>query len=155
VAIAHQVRIAAERAATARDVRRAQAARSAGRSIARAQFELERLILVDRAATLAAHAQSQVLPVPGTITPVERAWVLCWHLLAASARLHGLAFDAGHARFGERQTADALALIREALRDLESLLDPDRRLALRTTLTPSALSLESQWRLFRSAARIW
>jgi hypothetical protein len=148
VAIAHQARIAAERAATARETRHAQAARRSAHAIAGALAELERLILADRAAGLAEQSRGNALPVPGTVTPAERAWVLGWHLLAAAARLHGSASAGGRPSFGERETADAVALIRQALRELQPLLASHRRLELRAALTNSAVSLDAQLRLF-------
>jgi hypothetical protein len=148
VAIAHQARIAAERAATAREVRQARAARRSGQAIAGALTELERLILPDRAAGLAERSRGNPLPVAGTVTPAERAWVLGWHLLAAAARLHGSASAGGRPSFGERETTDAVALVRQALRELQPLLASERRLQLRAALTNSALSLDAQLRLF-------
>jgi hypothetical protein len=148
VAIAHQARIAADRAATARETRHAQAARRSAHAIAGALAELERLILADRAAGLAEQSRGNALPVPGTVTPAERAWVLGWHLLAAAARLHGSASAGGRPSFGERETADAVALIRQALRELQPLLASQRRLELRAALTNSAVSLDAQLRLF-------
>jgi hypothetical protein len=109
VVIAHQARIAAERAATARETCHAQAARRCARAIAGALAELERLILADRAAGLAEQSRGNPLSVPGTATPAERAWVLGWHLLAAAARLHGRASAGGRASYGERETAEAIA----------------------------------------------
>jgi hypothetical protein len=148
VAIAHQARIAAERAATARETRHAQAARRSAEAIAGALAELERLILADRAAWVAEQSRDNPLPVPGTITPAERAWVLAWHSLAAAARLHGTASAGGGPSFGERETAHAVALIRQALRELQPLLASERRLQLRAALSHSDLSLDAQLRLF-------
>jgi hypothetical protein len=148
IAIAHQARIAAERAATARDVRHASAARRAARTIAGALAQLETLILADRAAALAELSRGNVLLVAGTVTPAERAWVLGWHLLAAVARLHGSASTAGRPRFGERQAADAASLMRQALRELQPLLGLQRCRELEAALTSSALSLDAQLRLF-------
>jgi hypothetical protein len=148
VAIAHQARIAAERAATARETRRAQAARRSAHAIAGALAQLERLILADRAAGLAEQSRGNPLPVPGTATPAERAWVLGWHLLAAAARLHGSASAGGRPRFGEREAADAVALIRQALCELQPLLTYQRRLQLRAALTNSDVSLDAQLQLF-------
>src|SRR3954469_9936426 len=101
VAIAHQAHIAAERAATVRGPREARAARAAEDALAGALAQLERLILPDRAAGLANQARHASLAVPATATPAERAWVLAWHLLAAGARLHGRATEAGRPVFGE------------------------------------------------------
>jgi hypothetical protein len=151
VVIAHQARIAAERAATARDARRAQAARRAAEAVAGALLELERLVLPDRAASVAQRSRDNPLAVPGTVTPVERTWVLGCHLLAAAARLHGRASAGGRPRFGERETADAIALIRQALCELKPLLASERRLELRANLAPSTLSLDAQLRLFAPA----
>jgi hypothetical protein len=148
VAIAHQARIAAERAATARETRHAQAARRSAHAIAAALAELERLILADRAARLAEQSRGSPLPVPGTVTPAERAWVLGWHLLAAAARLHGSASAGGRPSFGERETANAVALIRQALCELQPLLASERRFELHATLTSSAVSSDAQLRLF-------
>ncbi|MGH2945295.1 MAG: hypothetical protein ACRDPC_03355 [Solirubrobacteraceae bacterium] len=148
VAIAHEARVAAERAATARDVRHARAARRSAHAIAGALAELERLILADRAAGLAEQSRGNPLPVPGTVTPAERAWVLGWHLLAAAARLHGTASAGGRPSFGERETANAVALIRQGLCELQPLLASERRLQLRAALTNSAVSLDAQLRLF-------
>jgi hypothetical protein len=148
VAIAHQARIAAERAATVRETRHAQAARRSAHAIAGALAELERLILADRAAGLAKRSRGNPLPVPGTVTPAERAWVLGWHLLAAVARLHRSASAGGRPSFGERETADAVALIRQALCELKPLLASGRRLELRATLVPATLSLDAQLRFF-------
>jgi hypothetical protein len=148
VAIAHQARIAAERAGTARETRHARAARRSAHAIADALTQLERLILADRAARLAEQSRGSPLSVPDTVTPAERAWVLGWHLLAAAARLHGNATAGGRPSFGERETANAVALIRQALRDLQPLLAPERRLELRAALTNSAISLDAQLRLF-------
>jgi hypothetical protein len=130
VAIAHQARIAAERAATARETRHAHAARRSADAIAGALAELERLILADRAARLAERSRDNPLSVPGTVTPAERAWVLGWHLLAAAARLHGSASAGGRPSSGERETANAVALIRQALYELQPLLASERRLEL-------------------------
>jgi len=153
VAIAHQARIAAERAATARETRHAHGARRSAHAIAGVLTELERLILADRAAGLAEQSRGNPLPVPGTVTPAERAWVLGWHLLAAAARLHGSASAGGRPSFGERETADAVALIRQALCELKPLLASKRRLELRATLAPATLSLDAQLRLFAPVLR--
>jgi hypothetical protein len=153
VAIAHQARVAAERAGTARDARRAQAARRAAEAVARALVEIERLVLPDRAAWMGQRSSRNPLPVPGTVTPAERAWVLGWHLLAATARLHSRASAGGHPSFGERETADAVALTRQALTELHRLVDRERQVELRTTLVPEALSLDAQLRQFAPAAR--
>jgi hypothetical protein len=147
VAIAHQMRIAIERAATAREPRRAHAARRAEQAVAGALAELERLILADRAAQLAERSRT-LLAVPGTVTPAERAWVLGGHLLAATARLHDSASAGGRPIFGERQSARAWALTHQAMRELQCLLAPPSRRALRAALTPGALSLDAQLRLF-------
>ena len=82
------------------------------------------------------------------MTPAERAWVLGWHLLAAAARLHGIASAGGRPSFGERETANAVALIRQALCELQPLLASERRRELRAALTNSAVSLDAQLRLF-------
>jgi hypothetical protein len=148
VAIAHQAHIAAERAATVRAPRLAQAARSAEDALASALAQLERLILPDRAAGLADQARRAPLPVPGTTTPAERAWALAWHLLAAGARLHSGATQAGRPVFGERATAEAVVLTRQALRALECLVSPDRQLELGAALKPTALRLDAQLALF-------
>jgi hypothetical protein len=113
---------------------------------------LERLILPDRAVALARQARHAPLPVPGTVTPAERAWVLAWHLLAAAARLHGGTTEAGRPVFGERATAEAVGLTREALRALDCLVSPNRRLELRVALEPVALRLDAQLVLF---APVW
>jgi hypothetical protein len=144
VAIAHQAHIAAGRAATVRGPRQARAARCAADELAAALAQLERLILPDRAVGLARQARHAPLPVSGTVTPAERAWVLAWHLLAAAARLHGGATEAGRPVFGERATAEAVGLTRYALRALECLVSPDRRLELRVALEPAALRLNAQ-----------
>jgi hypothetical protein len=68
VAIAHQARIAAERAATAREARRACAARRAAHAVACALAALERLVLADRTAELAAASRNNLLSVAGTAT---------------------------------------------------------------------------------------
>jgi hypothetical protein len=151
LAIAHQARIAAERSATAGDARRAQAARRAAEDVARALVEFERLILPDRAAWVALQSRHNPLQVPGTATPVERAWVLGWHLLAAAARLHGSASAGGRPSFGERETAHAVLLIREALSELKPLVSPKRQIELRASLVPAALSMDAQLRLFAPA----
>jgi hypothetical protein len=151
IVIAHQAVIAAERAATVRDARRARAARRAGDAVTAALVKLERLVLADRATCAAERARDEPLPVPGTTTPVERAWILGWHLLAAVARVHGGASAAGRPSFGERETADAIALIRNALSEFELLLASDRRIELRPTLTPAVLTLDAQLRLFAPA----
>jgi hypothetical protein len=150
VAIAHQARIAAERTATARETRHAQAARRSAHAIAGALAQLERLILADRAARLAEQSRGNPLSVPGTVTPAERAWVLAWHLLAAAARLHGCASAGGRPSYGERETANACALIRQALCELQPLLASERRLELRAALPNFAVSLDAQLRLFAS-----
>jgi hypothetical protein len=147
VAIAHQARIAAERAATVRDVRRSHAARCAAKGVAGALVELERLVLPDRAAWVAQRSRHNAVPVPGTATPAERAWVLGWHLLAATARLHGGASAGGRPSFGERETAGAVGLVRQALSELHPLLSRERQLELRTTLGPAALAIDAQRRL--------
>lgn len=146
--IGHQTRIAAGRAATAREPRRAEAARRALDAVTRALVELERLVLPDRATRAGERSSAGPLPVAGTITPAERAWVLGWHLLAATARIHGRASDAGRPKFGERETAQALALVREALRQLEPLLTRGRRAELRATFASATFSLHEQQRLF-------
>jgi hypothetical protein len=148
VAIAHQAHIAAGRAATVRGPRQARAARRAADALAGALAQLERLILPDRAAGFAQQARRAPLPVPGTVTPAERAWALAWHLLAAGARLHGGATEAGRPVFGERATAEAVTLTRRALRALEGLVSPERRLELRSALEPAALRLDAQLMLF-------
>jgi hypothetical protein len=148
VVIAHQARIAAERAATARETRHAHAARRSAHVIAGALTQLERLILADQAARLAEQSHGNPLPIPGTVTPAERAWVLGWHLLAAAARLHGGASAGGRPSYGERETANAVALVRQALRELQPLLLSERRLELRAALPNSAVSLDAQLRLF-------
>lgn len=148
VAIAHQAHIAAERAATVQELRRARAARDATDALAGALAQLEPMILPDRAAGLAEQSRRASLPVPGTVTPAERAWVLCWHLLAAAARLHDGATEAGRPVFGERAAAEALALTRQALRALACLVPPDRRLELRATLEAAARGLDAQLVLF-------
>ena len=148
VVIARQTEIAAARAATVGDARRARAAARAGDALARALIELERLQLPDRTARSAERSAGQPLAVPGTVTPAERAWVLAWHLLAATARIHSRAFAAGHPKFGERETANAVDCTRDALRELEPLLTPRRRDELRAALTPAAISLDAQLRLF-------
>ena len=148
VAIAHQARIAAERAATARDVRYAHSARRAEEAVAGALVELERLLLVDRAAWVAEQSRDNPLPVPGTITPAERAWVLAWHLFAATARVHSGASAGGRPMFGERESSHAAALTRQALGELRTLVRSERRLELRAELTPSTLSLHAQLQLF-------
>jgi hypothetical protein len=148
VAIAHQAHVAAGRAATVRGPRQARAARRAGDALGGALAQLERLILPDRAAAIANQARRSPLPVLGTVTPAERAWVLAWHLLAAGARLHGGATAAGRPVFGERATAEAVGLTRQALRALECLVSPDRRLELRVALEPAALRLDWQLVLF-------
>jgi hypothetical protein len=153
VAIAHQARIAAERAATVRETRHAHAARRSADAIAGALAELERLILADRAARLAEQSRGNPLPVPGTVTPAERAWVLGWHLLAAAARLHGTACAGGRPSFGERETANAVVLIRQALRELQPLVACQRRLELHAALTNSDLSLDAQLRLLAPTLR--
>jgi hypothetical protein len=78
-------------------VRRARAARRAAHAVAGALDALERLVLADRTAELAAASRNNLLSVAGTATPAERAWVLAWHLLAATACLHSGA-SAGVAR---------------------------------------------------------
>jgi hypothetical protein len=135
VAIAHQARIAAERSATARETRRAQAARRSADAIAGALAELER-------------SRGNPLAVPGTVTPAERAWVLGWHLLAATARLHSGASAGGRPMFGERESSDAATLTRQALGELRTLVGSERRGELRADLTPSTLSLDVQLQLF-------
>lgn len=147
-AIAHQARIAAERAATARETRHARGARRSAHAIARALAELEQLLLADRASELAEQSRGNPLSVPGTVTPAERAWVLGWHLLAATARLHRSAAAGGRPSFGERQTANAVVLIGQALCELQPLLPSERRVELRAALTNSAVSLDAQLRLF-------
>lgn len=144
--IGHQARIAAERAATVRNVRRAEAARRAADAVAGALVELERLVLPDRARWAAERSGADPLPVPGTITPAERAWVLAWHLLAAAVRLHGRASQAGSPKFSERESAKAAVFARDALRELDPLLARARRSELRGALAPSAL--DAQLRLF-------
>ena len=153
VAIAHQAHIAAGRAATVRGPRQARAARSAEDALASALAQLERLILPDRVAELAKQARRAPLAVPGTTTPAERAWVLAWHLLAAGARLHGSATEAGRPVFGERATADAVALTRQALRALERLMSPGRQLELDAVLRPAALRLDAQLAFFAPLCR--
>jgi len=147
VAIAHQMRIAVERAATAREPCRAHAARRAEQALAEALAELERLVLADRAARLAERSRAP-LPVPGTVTPAERACVLGWHLLAATTRLHVRASAGGRPVFGERQSARARALVDQAMRELQGLLAPPSRDALRAAATADARSLDAQLRLF-------
>jgi hypothetical protein len=120
-------------------------------TIAGALAELERLILADRAAGLAEQSRGNPLPIPGTLTPAERTWVLGWHLLAAAARLHGRASAGGRPMFGERETAKAVALTRHALRELQPLLTPERRLELRAALVAATLSLDAQLHLFAPA----
>jgi hypothetical protein len=151
VAIAHQAHIAAERAATVRAPRQARAARRAEEALAGALAQLERLVLPDRAARLANQARHASLAVPGTVVPAERAWALAWHLLVAGARLHVGATEAGRPVFGERATAEAVALTRRALRALECLVSADRRLELRAALEPAALRLDAQLALFGPA----
>jgi hypothetical protein len=148
VAIAHQTRIAAERAATAREARRARAARRAAHAVACALDALERLVLADRTAELAAASRNNVLSVAGTATPAERAWVLAWHLLAATARLHSRASAGGRPMFGERESSDAATLTRQALDELRTLVRSERRHELRADLTPFRLSLHAQLQLF-------
>jgi hypothetical protein len=148
VAIAHQTRIAAERAAAAREARRARAARRAAHAVACALDALERLVLADRTAELSAASRNNLLSVPGTATPAERAWVLAWHLLAATARLHSRASAGGRPTFGERESSDAATLTRQALGELRTLVRSKRRLELRADLTPSTLSLHAQLQLF-------
>jgi hypothetical protein len=148
VAIAHQARIAAERAATAREARRARAARRAAHAFACALDALERLVLADRTAELAAASRNNPLSVAGTATPAERAWVLAWHLLAATARLHSGASAGGRPMFGERESSDAATLTRQALGELRALVRSKRQLELRADLTPSTLSLDAQLQLF-------
>jgi hypothetical protein len=148
IAIAHQTRIAAERAATVREARRARAARSASHAVACALHALERLVLADRTAELAASSRNNLLSVAGTATPAERAWVLAWHLLAATARLHSGASAGGRPIFGERESGDAATLTRQALGELRTLVRSERRLELRADLTPSTLSLDAQLQLF-------
>jgi hypothetical protein len=148
VAIAHQTRIAAERAATAREPRRARAARRAAHAVACALDALERLVLADRTAELAAASRNHLLSVAGTVTPAERAWVLAWHLLAATARLHSGAFAGGRPMFGERESSHAATLTRQALGELRTVVRSERRLELRADLTPSTLSLDAQLQLF-------
>jgi hypothetical protein len=150
VIIAHQVRIAAERAATVRDLRRARAARGAADAFAGALVELERLVLADRVARLAKRSRRTPLPVAGTLTPAERAWALGRHQLAATARLHRRAFAAGRPVFGERETAEAIVFTGQALRELETLVSAERRLDVQAHLTPAALSFNAQLRLFAS-----
>ena len=148
VAIAHQTRIAAERAATAREARRARAARRAAHAVVCALDALELLVLADRTAELAAASRNNLLSVAGTATPAERAWVLAWHLLAATARLHSGASAGGRPMFGERESSDAAALTHQALGELRTLVRSERRLELRADLTPSTLSLDAQLQLF-------
>jgi hypothetical protein len=148
VAIAHQTRIAAERAATAREARPARAARRAAHAVACALDALELLVLADRSAELAAASRNNLLSVAGTATPAERAWVLAWHLLAATARLHSGASAGGRPMFGERESSDAATLTRQALGELRTLVRSERRLELRADLTPSTLSLHAQLQLF-------
>ena len=148
IAIAHQTRIAAERAASAREARRARAARRAAHAVACALDALERLVLADRTAELAAASRNNLLSVAGTATPAERAWVLAWHLLAATARLHSAASAGGRPMFGERESSDAATLTRRALGELRTLVRSERRLELRADLTPSTLSLHAQLQLF-------
>jgi hypothetical protein len=148
VAIAHQTHIAAERAATAREARRARAARRAAHAIACALDALERLVLADRRAELAAASRDNLLSVAGTATPAERAWVLAWHLLAATARLHSGASAGGLPMFGERESSHAATLTRQALGELRTLVRSERRLELRADLTLSTLSLDAQLQLF-------
>jgi hypothetical protein len=148
VAVAHQAHIAAERAATVRELRQARAARRAAGALADALAQLERLILPDRAAALAEQSLRAPLPVAGTVTPAERAWALGWHLLAAAARLRRGTTQAGRPVFGERATAEAVALTHQALSALESLVSPDRRREVRAALEPAALRLETQLVLF-------
>ena len=148
VAIAHQARIAAERAATAREARRARAARRAAHAFACALDALERLVLADRTAELAAASRNNPLYVAGTVTPAERAWVLAWHLLAATARLHSGASAGGRPMFGERESGDAATLTRQALGELRTLVRSERRHELRADLTPSTLSLHAQLQRF-------
>src|SRR5262249_51188114 len=143
VAVAHLARTAAGRAATVRDPRRAQAARRASEAFAGSVLHLERLMLPDRAAELAERSQQAPLPVPGTATPAERAWALGWHLLAAAARVHRGASVAGRPGFGERQAAATMTLARQALRELEALVSPSRRIELRAALGPD-LALDAQ-----------
>jgi hypothetical protein len=109
---------------------------------------LERLVLADRTAELAAASRHNLLSVAGTATPAERAWVLAWHLLAATGRLHSGASAAGHPIFGERESSDAATLTRQALGELRTLVRTERQLELRADLTPSTLSLHAQLQLF-------
>jgi hypothetical protein len=146
--VAHQTRIAAERAATARDARRAQAARRVGDAASNALAKLQRLVLADRAAWVAERSRHTPLTVPGTTTPAERAWVLGWHLLAAAARLRAGATAGGRPSFGERDAADAINFIRGALSELTALVPIERQVELRGSLPESALSLQAQLRLF-------
>jgi hypothetical protein len=148
VAIAHQARSAAERAATARDVIRALAARRAAHRVVGSLDVLERLVLADRNSELAAASRHNLVSVAGTVTPAERAWVLAWHLLAATARLHSAASAGGRPIFGERESGAATTLTRQALDELETLVRSERRLELRADLTPATLSLDAQLELF-------
>ena len=106
------------------------------------------MIRADRAVQLAELSRRDRLLVPGTFTPAERAWVLCRHLSAASARLHSRASAGGRLIVGERQTAEAVAHADRALRHIEPLLDPSRRAALSAALTPAVLSLDTQRQMF-------
>ena len=56
--------------------------------------------------------------------------------------------EAGRPVFGERATAEAVALTRQALRALECLMSPGRQLELGAALRPAALRLDAQLTLF-------
>ena len=71
----------------------------------------------------------------------------CWHLLAAAARVRRGATAAGRPLFGERQAGTAVALTRQALRQLESLAPTDRRGEIRRVLG-RAVTLDAQLVLF-------
>jgi hypothetical protein len=88
-------------------------------AVACALDALERLVLADRTAEPAAASRNNLLSVAGTATPAERAWVLAWHLLAATARLHSGASAGGRPMFGERESSDAATLTRQALGELK------------------------------------
>ena len=146
--IAHQTEISPPRARRPPATRTARAASRAGDALARALIELERLQLPARTARAAERSDGQPLAVPGTVTPAERAWVLAWHLLTATARIHSRAFAAGRPKFGERETANAVDCTRDALRELEPLLTPRRRDELRAVSLPPRSHWTRRLRLF-------
>lgn len=116
--------------------------RSAAEQAALAIELMRAHMLADRAEIVVNAGHESYPRLLGTTSPIERAWVLCWHAIAAASRLGGIPSEATTGT----QVKEHLHVVHDALKEL---VPRERQRALVVTVQGKRTSSAHQVRLLR------